>query len=155
MMDDVGELVFRVDGMPAPQGSKSAVVDGSGRARVLEGKTAGQRAKLAAWRAAVAWSARAAAAAARVPTPLAPPVAARVEFRLPRPQRAPAAQRWHTRRPDIDKLARAVLDALVDAGVIADDSHVAELTAVKVLAARVEQPGASVVVATLGHPPRG
>jgi Holliday junction resolvase RusA-like endonuclease len=41
------------------------------------------------------------------------------------------APRKHTKRPDIDKLTRAVLDAMVDAGAIEDDSFVTELHANK------------------------
>jgi Holliday junction resolvase RusA-like endonuclease len=37
----------------------------------------------------------------------------------------------HAVRPDLDKLVRAVLDALVGAGVIRDDAQVAELHASK------------------------
>lgn len=41
------------------------------------------------------------------------------------------APKYHTHRPDVDKLARAVLDALTIAFVISDDSVVAELTCIK------------------------
>lgn len=34
-------------------------------------------------------------------------------------------------KPDIDKLCRATLDGLVDAGALTDDSHIVDLTATK------------------------
>ena len=37
----------------------------------------------------------------------------------------------HHKRPDIDKLARAVLDGLTAAGVLADDSNVCQLNLIK------------------------
>lgn len=43
----------------------------------------------------------------------------------------PSAPRDHTKRPDIDNLAKAVLDALVDQGVIKDDSIVTRLEVAK------------------------
>lgn len=39
---------------------------------------------------------------------------------------------WCAVRPDIDKLCRAVLDGLTDAGTLDDDSQVARLVATKV-----------------------
>lgn len=60
------------------------------------------------------------------------PVRVRLRFALPRPKSLSrrAAHRPHTKRPDVDKLARAALDALT--GVIfADDSQVYALHAVK------------------------
>jgi Holliday junction resolvase RusA-like endonuclease len=38
---------------------------------------------------------------------------------------------WCAVRPDIDKLCRAVLDGLTDAGTVADDSQIAQLIATK------------------------
>lgn len=43
----------------------------------------------------------------------------------------PSAPRDHTKRPDVDNLAKAVLDALVDQGVIKDDSLVTRLEVAK------------------------
>lgn len=130
-------LSFFAPGTPAPQGSKRHV----GRGRMIESSKA-----LPAWRDTVAWSARHAMGSR--PTILGP-VGVTVEFWFPMPKSARRADRekgkvLRPRKPDVDKLSRAVLDALTDAGVIADDSQVVVLTATKwdVTA----YPGAHVVV---------
>lgn len=107
------------------------------------------------WRAAVAWQARAAAGRAG----WSPPAVARVSlvFHMPTPKamqvrvdRLPPGRLMpHAKRPDVDKLARSTLDALVTAGVLADDSHVAELTARKFYA---RTGGAGVFVSVEEHP---
>ena len=58
----------------------------------------------------------------------------------------PSAPLGHAVRPDLDKLARAVLDALVGAGVIRDDAQVAELHATKGYG---ERPGLAVALRSL------
>lgn len=45
-------------------------------------------------------------------------------------------QKYHTQKPDCDNLAKAILDALVAARLIADDRQVAELSISKVWAER-------------------
>lgn len=64
------------------------------------------------------------------------PVSVAVTFTSDPPQSAPKRRRvWPiTRSGDLDKLVRAVLDALTDAGVWRDDSQVVRLTASKVAA---------------------
>lgn len=59
-----------------------------------------------------------------------------LEFRFPVPQRRLAAARangvlWSARRPDLDKLARTVLDGLQNAGIITQDARVAHLDCTK------------------------
>jgi len=68
------------------------------------------------------------------------PVRVRLCFALPRPQRlSRQASRSHVKRPDVDKLARAALDALT--GVLwKDDSQVCSLTAIKTYARPDEAP---------------
>lgn len=74
------------------------------------------------------------------------PVRVEVDFYLPRPPAA--ARRWRPHvKPDVDKLARAVLDALSIAGVVADDARVVSLRVEKWYAARTV--GARVVVTDL------
>ena len=67
-------------------------------------------------------------------------VRVRLCFALPRPQRlSRQASRLHTKRPDVDKLARAALDALT--GVLwKDDSQVCSLIALKAYARPDEAP---------------
>ena len=143
-------LQFAVHGNPAPQGSKSAVVTPDGRARVIEGRTTGQRHKFHTWRSAVTDAAWLAMRQQPRTTPFLGPVHVDITFVHTRPASTPRDRRWRTKTPDLDKLARAVLDALVTAGVMGDDAQVAQLTARKVLAFPDEQPGALVTVEQLG-----
>lgn len=53
------------------------------------------------------------------------PLAVTLTFIMPRPKKP----RWHLPavKPDVDKLARAVLDGLTDGGLIEDDARVCDL----------------------------
>ena len=121
-----------VPGIPAPQGSKRHV----GRGILIESSKA-----VGPWRERVALAAHSLA-----PELLAPPVSVRLDFVMPRPKSAPKAKFVPaTKRPDIDKLARAILDALT--GVwFEDDSHVTDLHATKRLAEPGETPGVCIAV---------
>lgn len=77
------------------------------------------------------------------------PVRVGIQFRLPRPKGhvgakglLPSAPRQPNVKPDLDKLCRAILDALVEAAVITDDAQVVRLAATKVYG----EPGATVRV---------
>lgn len=70
------------------------------------------------------------------------PIRCTLEFVLPRPREhfrtgkfadllRAAAPLWHSRKPDLDKLTRGVLDALSKGGAWADDAQVAQLAASK------------------------
>ena len=62
-------------------------------------------------------------------------VACTLAFVMPRPKTAPKRHTPPaTKRPDLDKLGRAVGDAIASAGVIPDDSIITELTMSKRLA---------------------
>lgn len=112
-------LAFSVDGLPVPQGSMKAFVV-RGRARVTH--DAGR--ELAVWRQAIAARARAAGA-----TPQHGPVTVVLTFRLFRPKsRSKAAM--PDRRPDLDKLVRAALDALTGIAFL-DDAQVVRCHAEK------------------------
>ena len=134
-------LSFHVPGIPVPQGSAKAYVRG-GHAVVTSAN-----ANLRPWRAAV--TAAAAEARADMDT-LRTPVFVGLVFTFPRPSghfgkrglrgTAPA---FPATRPDLDKLCRATLDSLTDAGVIADDALVVELQASKDYG---EHPGVDVTV---------
>lgn len=129
-------VAFSVHGVPVPQGSKNAIRQGSRTLIVERG-----RATLRPWRGMIAGE-----AAAVLPAPLGGPLAVRLGFRFTRPKshyrtgqyagelRASAPEYLST-RPDVDKLARAVLDALTGVAFL-DDGQVAELTVAKVYAER-------------------
>lgn len=137
LTDRSPDLAFDVRGLPVPQGSVRAFVRG-GRAVV-----AAVRQPLAAWRGAVAGEARLAMLDADTP-PIAVPVVVHLWFRMPRPAShyLPAGRRRAVRElridapeyapttPDLDKLVRAVFDAMT-AVVFRDDSLVVRLVAQK------------------------
>lgn len=119
-----------VPGAPAPQGSKRHV----GRGILIESSK-----NVGPWRERVALAAHSNAAGL-----LDPPVSVRLDFIMPRPKSAPKTKTLAAvKRPDIDKLARAILDALTDVW-LRDDSHVVELCATKRLALVDEQPGVTI-----------
>jgi crossover junction endodeoxyribonuclease RusA len=129
-------LVMFVPGRPAPQGSKRHVGNGI----LLESSRA-----VAPWRTTVAWH----AADAFRGAPLDGPIVARFEFVMPRPTSLPKRKPTppHTKRPDVDKLARAVMDAL--SGVVwRDDSQVTDMHPTKRYAELDEQPGVNIRVRT-------
>lgn len=119
-------IVFTVYGSPAPQGSKSfkgTFVDKTGRTR---GIMAESSKKVKPWRQDV----KAAAEKIREERSIIPldgPLSVRMVFTLPKPSSAPKSRRtWAMRKPDVSKLARSTEDALVDAGLIADDARIVE-----------------------------
>jgi len=61
----------------------------------------------------------------------------------------PSAPLWHTSYPDSDKIARAVGDSLVDAGVLVDDCQISEWSIRKTWCPVGERPGALVTVEVL------
>lgn len=146
----MASLVFTVNGLPAPQGSK--IVNAHGGVR--ESSKA-----LAPWREAI----RHEAAGATPPwwDPGAGPFAVVVVFTMRRPawhygtgrnagRLKASAPRHPSGKPDVDKLARAVLDALTDSGAMVDDSQVCNLSAVKCYPGgdldALDHPGAVVTV---------
>lgn len=114
----LGEPRFAVvvGGEPQPQGSKSARVM-RGRAVLFEDNKDTEP-----WRKAVA-----AVAAAALPSgwvPMDGPLVADLVLTLPKPKDRPKTLRvLPSVKPDLDKLMRAVLDALTRAGVIHDDAR--------------------------------
>jgi crossover junction endodeoxyribonuclease RusA len=132
---------FFVPGKPAPQGSKRHV----GRGIMVESSR-----EVGPWRERVALAAHQAMhiveVDGRLPV-IAGAVTLALTFVLPRPKatpkrRTPAA----TKRPDVDKLARSVLDAITDV-IIVDDAQVTDLRATKRLAEVGESPGVKIRIA--------
>lgn len=102
------------------------------------------------------WRAAIAACAPRLPALLDGPLDVQLQFCFPRPKKhyrtgksahllRPDAPRWHTSKPDADKLERAVLDSLT-AVIYRDDAQVALLHAAKVWCTGDEMPGVVVTV---------
>lgn len=139
-LDFTGDaLTVWVPGRPAPQGSKRYVGNGVSIESSKHVKP---------WRADI----RAAMLDAHTGDPMTGPVTVLIEFVMPRPAATPKrATPPAIKRPDIDKLTRAVLDAIGSAGVWFDDSQVTHLVASKRLAERDEAPGAVITVAAASH----
>lgn len=83
--------------------------------------------------------------------PLDEPVAVTVRAVAVRPQRLlrrkdPEGRLWRTSKPDLDNCIKAVLDALVNAGVLRDDVLVVSLVAQSLYTARDEGPCVEVLV---------
>lgn len=136
----VPELCVWVAGDPAPQGSKRHV----GRGVLIESSK-----RVKPWRQDVREACLAAIAerggtgAVLIPGPCK----VHVEFVLRRPASAPKRSTPPAaKRPDVDKLARAVLDALSSAGVYADDARVIDLHVTKRIAEIGEQTGCLISV---------
>lgn len=130
-------FIFSVHGMPITQGSKRAIPLKNGRIALVE--QTGDRLK--DWRHAINDEGR----RARGDKPmLVGPVHVTIEFALPKPNAAPKKKRtWPIgkRSGDLDKLARAALDALTNV-LFADDAQVVELYVRK----DYGDPGACIVV---------
>jgi crossover junction endodeoxyribonuclease RusA len=135
-------IEITVDGKPAPQGSKTrnrygAIYDDSRATKP--------------WREAVRGETQRAMAGQ---LPMAGPVAVTVSFRMTRPKghygsgrnagtvRA-SAPAFPFGKPDVDKLARAVLDGLTEGGAFKDDAQVITLVASKMYSPRG---GADIIV---------
>ena len=133
---------LRIYGTPAPQGSKRAFGN-----RLVEVSK-----KVKPWKASI----QRAAELAPMDT-LDGELSVRITFLMPRPLAhygtgknkdvlRETAPKWHSHAPDVDKLARATLDGLTQAGVIADDKYVCILHAQKKYADRDITPGAIIII---------
>lgn len=120
---------FFVPGEPITEGSTRAFASGQ---RVVVTHDRGR--ELDQWRIKVAHAAEAAAQAAYWEPRYDGPVEVWAEFRLPRPKSAPKSRKHAQMKPDLDKLQRAVGDALAPykrPGVLRDDSRIVSWSAVK------------------------
>jgi crossover junction endodeoxyribonuclease RusA len=132
-------LKFTVPGKPAPQGSKRHV----GRGIMVESSR-----EVGPWRERIALAARNATLDADI-APFSGAVVVDLSFTMPRPKSTPKSYTpAAVKRPDVDKLTRAVLDALTGT-VIADDSQVVELHSTKRIAEIGENPGVDIIVEAL------
>lgn len=121
-------LDLEVYGTPATQGSYRAFLNRRTGQPIVTQDSAATR----PWRDNV----RAVAIDARLPEGWAGkgPIWVELTFSLRRPASAPRSVTLPAKKPDVDKLARAVLDALTEAGVWADDAQVVDLRVRKVFA---------------------
>jgi len=154
-------LTIDVTGTPAPQGSKRGIPirrkNGTIGAAIVE--SAGD--KLTTWRQDVRAAAEKAAQEHHWTTPPRDiALIVDIHFAFTRPKShyrtgknshllRDNAPKFHTTKPDIDKLIRGILDALTSAGIYTDDSNVIRAIAVKSYANQGESPGASIYVTAL------
>jgi Holliday junction resolvase RusA-like endonuclease len=118
-------MKIRIYGEPAPQGSKTAIVR-NGRAIMFEANK-----RLPEWRETVLMGATIARAEQGGSTILGP-VSVTMTFHMPRPKSV--SRRYPNSAPDLDKLVRAVGDALQESEVLANDGQIVTLVAHKVYA---------------------
>lgn len=143
-------IVFDVDGIPAPGGSKSAFRHRS-TGRIVVVDAGGKRTK--DWRSAVAAAGRAAMEGRE---PLNPPLALTVLFRMPRPashlnskgKLRRSSPIFPVARPDLTKLLRSTEDALTGIAY-ADDATIVEQWVAKLYAHPSEKSGARITVREL------
>jgi crossover junction endodeoxyribonuclease RusA len=150
------QFSFEVYGKPATQGSKRALGRrGGGPIIMVESNK-----RLPGWRNDVAFAGQQA-----MPDtwPVTGAMGLHVAFRFARPKnhhtgndpRRPLksnAPRFHTNiAGDVDKLARAVCDALTTAGVWLDDKQVVDLHCIRVFAEPGQPEGATITVQSLEH----
>ena len=135
-------LTVTVPGVPQPQGSMKSF----GRGPLVHSNAE----HLLPWRASLIGHLRQAMDADMVEPgwPISGPVRVDVVFTLPKPKSAPKSRLHPDRKPDLDKLCRAALDALgqkTGAGVIYDDAQVVGLVAAK----NYGNPGCTLTIASL------
>lgn len=123
-------VTLRIYGVPMPQGSKTAFVRG-GRAVLVDGRNTAARSAHAAWRQAVATATRDHLTDNPATSPFDEACSLAVTFLLPKPRSAPKKRRFPDTRPDLDKLARALLDGIADGGLLASDARVVDIHAAK------------------------
>jgi Holliday junction resolvase RusA-like endonuclease len=118
-------LVISVYGEVGPQGSKRHIGNGV----MIESSK-----KVRPWREAVKWATvDAMHKLAGGGQMLRGPVCIEMTFTVIKPKSAPKKRvTWPDRRPDVDKMVRSTLDALVQVGAIEDDARVIECLSRKV-----------------------
>lgn len=138
-------LTFTAYGVPIPQGSTRAFLPRGWKRPIITADNA----KTKPWRQAIVDACREQLAGR---PPLEGPVEVELVFYLPRPKSAPRRVMHPAKKPDLDKLVRAALDALTAAGAWRDDGQVINVRAAKRFAGGAFDPAAGVGVprATIG-----
>lgn len=146
-----GAVTFWVEGVPAPQGSKTAFRHArTGRVVMVDDN----RPRLKLWREAVSLEGRRAMGGA---DPLEGPMFVRLAFFMPRPKShygtgknsgkvRRGAPQYPAGVPDLDKLCRGVFDGLTAGGVWIDDAQAVHLRALKHYVGEADGPGVLVTV---------
>lgn len=137
----------RVNGTPAPQGSMHCIGSRGGRG----GHTLipNNRKALDPWRTLVTLACK---GIVQQGVTFGPGVAVDVDltFYLPRPKSVrPAARPLPTVKPDVDKLERAVLDAMTMSGIVTDDAQITDTSKRKRYADDANPPGLVLIVDTV------
>lgn len=144
-------ISFVIPGLPAPQGSKSAIMGRDGQIRVIEGGSTKGKREYRQWRRAVKAASESAVElyASDVEFPLDEPIAVSLSFLLP----VVASDKYRSyasTKPDLDKLVRSTLDGMAEGGLMIEDSRVVDLTACKEHAPEGREIGCAVNLIPLG-----
>lgn len=119
-----GMIYFVVKGIPIGQGSMKAFPRKGGRGVIVTHNSS----KLKPWREQISWAAKEAMKTFKVSLIERPtPVKVLANFYFVRPKKG---QEWKSTKPDIDKLERAIFDAMTGI-VYRDDSQIAFVQAAK------------------------
>lgn len=128
-------LSFFVSGEPKAQ-PRARAIGGKGKPIIYNPKTA------SLWKDMIYLEAKSRTFKTFGVFPLADPVCINTTFYLTSKKRG----RWHHSKPDRDNLDKAVLDALVNAGILFDDRYVADGTIKKLHADALHPPGAAIEI---------
>ena len=140
---------FEVRGLPKPQPRPRAFAKKVGKKILVRAYDKGTA---EAWKQDVVTAGR----QHRPTEPLNGSVSVRVKFLMPRPKRLMRKKDddgpiWATGKPDVDNLAKAVLDAMTLDGWWGDDAQVVDLRVSKCYHAKAGVPGANVSVRMLAQ----
>lgn len=133
---------IRVNGIPAPQGSKRHVGNGV----LVESSK-----RVKPWREAVRAETQrrlelADLQGGRGRMEAGEPVLVDLLFHVPRPASLPKKVLLPAKRPDLDKLVRSTLDGLADGGAFPDDAQIVGITASKHYARGEFPPGVTIEI---------
>ena len=123
------EIEFTAPFKALPQGSKTAFVV-KGRAVVTDA----HKGLIPARKKISAWLREQATSSDWIPPTKDTPLIVDLIFTFERPKSV--KRLWHTVKPDIDKLTRFAVDAIVQANLIADDNQIHSISALKVYGER-------------------
>lgn len=90
--------------------------------------------------------------------PIPGPLGLQAVFFFPMPasehrKREPRPRRWHTSKPDIDNVLKSCQDVMVEAGWLADDAVIAQVSAQKIVAEQGRPPSVHLTLSFLPEVP--